>query len=372
MASAAVAISLMSCTTRSGSDQEASVDKEPFGEMPDGTPVDEYTLINKNGIQMKVITYGGIITSLRVPDREGQVEDIVLGYDDLASYLRSSPYFGAIIGRYGNRIAKGKFRLDGKEYQLATNDMGNHLHGGNKGFDKVVWHAEPTEVADGTGLKLTYTSPDMEEGYPGNLDVEVVYELLDDNSLRFEYTATTDKATVINLTNHTYYNLSSMKENILGHELQLNASRYLPVDSTLIPLGIDSVKETPFDFTRPKAIGKDIDVTNTQLTNGKGYDHCWVLDGGEDTLRLAAALYEPKSGRSMKIYTTEPAIQFYSGNFLDGSNVGKNGVPYAYRTGLCLETEHYPDSPNRPDFPNVILRPGERYQTTTVTKFSTQ
>jgi aldose 1-epimerase len=296
---------LFSCSTKSNVENETSIIKEDFGKMPDGTVVDVFTMTNNNGIQVKAITYGGIITSLRIPDRDGKLDDIVLGYDNLDSYVKNNPYFGAIIGRFGNRISKGKFQLEETEYQLATNNIGNHLHGGIKGFDKVVWKGESVEVSDGVGIKFNYTSPDMEEGYPGTLKVEVTYSLLNDNSLRFEYSATTDKKTIVNLTNHSYYNLSGMKEDILSHELKINSSAFLPVDSTLIPTGIDSVKDTPFDFTQPKPIGRDINEENIQLKNGSGYDHCWVLDNAEG-LHFAASLYEPKSGRYMEIFSMEP------------------------------------------------------------------
>lgn len=364
-----IAMAVVSCSTETRVSDKASVTKETFGTMPDGTAVDQFTLVNKNNLEVKVITYGGIITSLKVPDREGKFKDIVLGYDNLESYLKSTPYFGAIIGRYGNRIADGKFKLDDTEYTLAANNGRNHLHGGVKGFDKVVWKGEPISEKDGVGLKLTYTSPDMEEGYPGNLKVTVIYTLTDDNTLTFDYTATTDKKTVVNLTNHSYYNLTGVKEDILNHEVQINATNYLPVDSTLIPTGVEPVAGTPFDFTSAKKIGKEINEDNAQLKNGLGYDHCWVLKEGKDSLNFAASVYEPTSGRVMEIYTTEPAIQFYTGNFLNGSNIGKDSVVYNYRTGLCLETEHYPNSPNQPDFPSVVLNPGEEYHTTTVTRF---
>lgn len=367
-----IAMTVVSCSTETRVNDKASVTKASFGTMPDGTAVDLFTLVNKNNLEVKVITYGGIITAIKVPDREGKFDDIVLGYDNLESYLKSSPYFGAIIGRYGNRIAKGKFKLDDMEYSLATNDGSNHLHGGVKGFDKVVWKGEPVSEKDGVSLKLTYMSSDMEEGYPGNLRVTVIYTLKDDNTLTFDYSATTDKKTVVNLTNHSYYNLTGVKEDILNHEVQINAANYLPVDSTLIPTGVEPVAGTPFDFTSAKKIGREINEDNKQLKNGLGYDHCWVLNEGKDSLNFAASVYEPTSGRVMEIYTTEPAIQFYTGNFLNGSNSGKDNVIYNYRTGFCLETEHYPDSPNQIDFPNVVLNPGEEYHTTTVTKFSTK
>lgn len=363
---------LLACNKEKENETKSSIQKQEFGTMPDGTTIEQYTITNKNGIEMKVITYGGIITSLKIPDRDGNFGDVVLGFDSLDGYLKESPYFGAIIGRYGNRIAKGQFVLDGDTATLAINNIGNHLHGGIKGFDKVVWKAEPVTNENASGLKLSYRSADGEEGYPGNLDVTVTYMLNDDNTLTFEYEATTDKPTVINLTNHSYYNFTGAKENILNHKLAINASRYLPVDSTLIPLEPAPVEGTPFDFRSAKSIGKDINADDIQLKNAKGFDHCWILNESEDSLKFAASLYEPGSGRFMEIYTTEPGIQFYSGNFLDGTIKGKNGVEYDFRTGLCLETEHFPDSPNRPDFPSVVLRPGEIYKTKTVTKFSTK
>jgi aldose 1-epimerase len=356
-----VVILVCSCSPTKTSEKHDPI-RSPYGSMPDGTPVEQFTVVNKNKLEMKVITYGGIITSLSVPDKEGKIEDIVLGFDSLDGYLKGHPYFGATIGRYGNRIAKGKFKLDDKEYTLATNNGPNHLHGGVRGFDKVIWKGEPLTFDNGSGVRLTYSSPDMEEGYPGKLDVTVDYILYDDNTLKFVYKATTDKKTIVNLTNHSYYNLTAMREDILHHELTINASRFLPVDSTLIPLSIQNVEGTPFDFRAPKAVGKDIVAAG-------GYDHCWILDGS-DSLKLAAVLYEPKSGRQMEVFTTEPAIQFYTGNFLNGTHIGKGNKPYGFRSALCLETEHYPDSPNRPEFPSVVLNPGEEYNTTTLTKFS--
>lgn len=358
------------CTAPTKETMQSSMKVSQFGTMPDGTVVEEYTLTNKNGVEMKVITYGGIITSLKTPDKEGKLEDIVLGYDNLESYLKMNPYFGAIIGRYGNRIAKGKFTLDSVEYQLAVNNIGNHLHGGLLGFDKVVWKAKEVKVTDGVAIEFSRVSPDMEEGYPGSLDTKVLYTLGDDNSLRFDYEATTDKPTIVNLTQHTYFNLSAMKEDILGHQLTLFATRYLPVDSTLIPTGeLAPVAGTPFDFTQPKAIGVDIGAAHEQLAIGGGYDHNWVLDSANGNEQLAAKLYHAASGRYMEVYTTEPGIQFYSGNFLDKTVIGKNGVVCDFRTGLCLETQHYPDSPNQPAFPSVELRPGQKYQTSTTYRF---
>lgn len=359
------------CTPGKKEEAKQSITKQPFGALPNGAEVTQFVLTNANGMEMKVITYGGIITSLKVPDKDGNFEDIVLGYDSLQGYLESSPYFGAIIGRYGNRIAKGTFMLDSVEYSLATNNSPNHLHGGVEGFDKVLWNATEINNEEGVGLRLTYTSPDMEEGYPGKLDVTVTYLLGNDSTLTFDYKAKTDKPTIVNLTQHSYFNLSAMEDDILSHVLEINASRFLPVDSTLIPLGeLRPVEGTPFDFTAPKVIGADIASENQQLKYGLGFDHCWVLDKAEDEMGFAASVYEPKSGRFMEIFTTEPGIQFYSGNFLDGSITGKGGKVYEQRMGLCLETQHYPDSPNQPDFPSVILTPGEEYHTVTKTKFS--
>jgi len=351
---------------------EMSIQKKPFGTTKDGVDVDLYTLTNANGMSADITNYGGIIVRFYAPDRHGKLADVVLGYDQLADYIKDTPYFGALIGRYGNRIAKGRFTLDGVEYKLAPNNMGTHLHGGLKGFDKVVWDATPFQGNDAVGLKLTYLSRDGEEGYPGNLQCTVRYSLTNDNALKIEYQATTDKATPVNLTNHSYFNLAGQGSgDILGHELMLNADRFLPVDSTLIPTGkLEPVKGTPMDFTKPTAIGARVNENFEQLKLGKGYDHCWVLNKKDAEMSLAARVYEPKTGRVMEVLTTEPAIQFYCGNFLDGSNVGKGGKVYKFRYGFCLETEHYPDSPNHPQFPSTILRPGETYRTTTVYRFS--
>jgi aldose 1-epimerase len=348
----------------------AKMASRSFGEMPDGKPVTLYTLTNRNGVEMTVMNYGGIIVSLKVPDKNGKLDDIVLGYDSLAGYIRSNPYFGSLIGRYGNRIAKGKFSLDGVTYTLAVNNIGNHLHGGLKGFDKVYWDIVPV---DSSSLRLTYISPDGEEGYPGKLTAEVTYTLTDDNELKIDYKATTDKKTVVNLTQHTYFNLTGdPAQTILDHELVIDSDSLLPVDKTLIPTGkLQPVANTPFDFTSRTAIGKRINDNDPQLQIGNGYDHCWVLKKGDGkTLRKVAELFEPKSGRSLEVHTTEPGIQFYSGNFLDGTLTGKNGVVYQQRSGLCLETQHYPDSPNQPSFPSVVLNPGEEYHTQTVYRFN--
>ena len=348
------------------------IQKEIFGKTQQGVQVDLYTLTNANGVVAKITNYGAIVVSLEVPDRKGKMADVVLGYDTLAEYIKDTPYFGAIVGRYGNRIAKGKFTLDGVEYKLATNNGENHLHGGIVGFDKVVWDAEPIKQADAVGLKLTYLSKDGEEGYPGNLTSTVCYYLTNDNELKIEYKATTDKATPINLTHHSYFNLAGQGTcDILAHQLMINADRFTPVDATLIPTGeLRAVKGTTFDFTKPTPIGDRIDQDDEQLKFGKGYDHNFVLNSSDGSLALAARVTEPTSGRIMEVYTTEPGIQFYSGNFLDGSNVGKGGKVYKHRYGFCLETQHFPDSPNKPDFPSVTLKPGEKYTCTTVYKFS--
>ncbi len=351
-----------------------SVVKTSFGNLPDGQPVSLYILSNNNGMTVGIMNYGGAIVSWTAPDRNGKYQDITLGCDSVGGYVKGVPYFGAIVGRYGNRIAKGKFSLDGKTYTLAVNNIGNHLHGGIKGFDKVLWTAMPA-AGDEPSLRLTYTSKDGEEGYPGNLAVEVVYTLQKDNSLKIDYKATTDKKTVVNLTNHAYFNLSGNGDNtILDHELVLNADKFLPVDKTLIPTGeLKPVTGTPFDFTKNAKIGTRInDTTNIQIQYGGGYDHAWVLTDTSKTLKLAATVTEPTSGRVMEVLTTEPAIQFYTGNFLNGEVVGKGGTAYKRRSGLCLETEHYPDSPNKTKFPSTVLKPGEVYQTTTVYKFSTR
>ncbi|HVP90313.1 MAG TPA: aldose epimerase family protein [Terriglobales bacterium] len=345
-----------------------SVTKEPFGKLPDGAPVDVYTLANKNGLEARVMTYGAILVSLRLPDRSGRFDDVVLGFDGLAGYLAGHPYFGAVIGRYGNRIAKGKFTLGGATYTLAQNNNGNSLHGGLKGFDKVVWKAEPVPAFDAVGVRLTYLSKDGEEGFPGNLAVAVVYALTNADELRISYEATTDKATPVNLTNHAYWNLAGQgKGDILGHVLELEADRFTAVDSAanLIPTGeVADVNGTPLDFTAPHAIGERIGRVEG------GYDHNFVLRSSGGKMALAARVWDPASGRVLEISTDQPGIQFYSGNFLDGTVKGKGGVAYGKHFGFCLETQHFPDSPNHPNFPSAILEPGKKYATTTVHKFS--
>jgi len=367
---------LAGCAT-TGPDQRTTVPgKGPvtvsmsvFGTLPDGTVVTRYTLRNTHGMTARIITYGATLTELLVPDRNGTPGDVVLGFDDLAGYLARSPYFGAIVGRVANRIAKGRFTLDGVEYRLATNNGPNFLHGGLKGFDKVVWTAETATVKDGAAVRLTYVSRDGEEGFPGTLTVRVVYTLTDDNVLRLDYAATTDKATPVNLSNHTYWNLRGQGD-ILGHVLWMNADRYTPVDETLIPTGtLASVRGTPMDFTQPTAVGARIDqVPGTPV----GYDHNFVLRGDSGTLRLALRLSEPTTGRVMEMWTTEPGIQFYSGNFLDGTILGKRGIAYPFHGAIVLEAQHFPDSVHQPAFPSIILRPGETYTQTTLYRFTAQ
>lgn len=355
--------------TMSTADTTSSVVQVPYGKLKDGREVTLYTLTNKNGIEVGVINYGGIITTILTPDRNGKKEDIVLGLDSLKHYEEANPFFGCLVGRYGNRIAKGSFKLDGQTYTLAKNNGENHLHGGPRGFDKAFWNIEVVSKADNPSLKLTYLSDDMEEGYPGTLDVEVIYTLTENNELKIDYKATTDKKTIINLTNHTYFNLTGgSKRDVLEHELSIAADRFVPINTTFIPTGeLKSVEGTPFDFRTPTAIGARIDANDTQTKNGLGYDHCWVFNNPGDTNPMATA-YEPTSGRVLEMTTTEPGVQFYSGNFLSGSAKGK-GVTYNKRFGFCLETEHFPDSPNQPSFPSVVLSPGETYQTTTTYKF---
>lgn len=328
-----------------------------------------FTLKNDHGVTVQAITYGGIITSITTPDRNGVTSDIVLGFDSIDGYLKEHPYFGAIIGRYGNRIAKGRFALDGQTYKLATNNGANHLHGGVRGFDKHVWAGAP--LAGKNGVAFTRTSPDGEEGYPGNLTVRVTYELTDHNQLVAQYKATTDKATPVNLTQHSYFNLAGAGSgDILNQTLMINADRFTPVDGTLIPTGeIADVEGTPFDFRQPTSVGARIAQPHPQLTHGQGYDHNWVLNRRGEGLQLAAIATDPVSGRTLEITTTEPGIQFYAGNFLDGTLKGKGGHVYQRRAGFCLETQHYPDSPNQPNFPTTVLQPGQEYKTSTVFTF---
>ena len=347
---------------------KAAVTKKDFGKTADGQPVELYTLTNGNGMKVDIMTYGGTLMTLTAPDRSGKFGDVILGMDDVASYQKGTAYFGALIGRYGNRIGKAQFVLDGKTYKLPANDNGNTLHGGTKGFDKRIWAAKP---GNGAELELTYVSKDGEEGFPGTLTAKVVYSLTEKNELKIDYTATTDKNTVVNLTNHAYFNLAGPGEGtILNHDVTINGDRFTPVDSGLIPTGeLRAVKGTPFDFTKATAIGSRIDQNDEQLKFGKGYDHNWVLNKGAGGLTKAADVYEPKTGRVMEVWTTEPALQFYTGNFLDGSLKGK-GKTFAHRGAFCMETQHYPDSPNKPSFPSTTLKPGQTYKTTTIYRFS--
>ena len=347
----------------------------PFGSTPDGRPVELFTLASDRGIEVQFTSYGARITALKTLDRSGRADDIVLGFDSLEAYLSDTSYFGAVVGRYGNRIARGSFTLDGVTYALAVNNGPNSLHGGIHGFDKAVWNAEQFQSSDGTGVRFEYTSPDMEEGYPGNLDARVSYTLTDDDRLIVDYAATTDRATPVNLTQHTYWNLSgSARRDILDHELTIKANSITPVDATLIPTGdIVSVAGTPFDFRTPATIGSRVnDRDNIQIRHGGGYDHNFVLNrdrAAGDSLIHAAHVAETSTGRTLDILTTEPGLQFYSGNFLDGSVSGKNGRVYHHRYGMALETQHYPDSPNQPQFPSTILRPGRKYESRTVFRF---
>jgi aldose 1-epimerase len=345
------------------------ITKQPFGSTTDGTPVDLYTLTNDHGIVVKITNYGGIITHVQAPDRSGKPGDVVLGFDTLAEYVEKNPFFGALCGRYANRIAGGKFTLNGVTYPLLQNNGKNHLHGGQQGFDKVVWQAKAIRTPSAVGVKLTYLSVDGEEGYPGNLNVTVTYTLSNQNALKIAYAAITDKPTILNLTNHSYFNLAG-RGDVLGHELQLNADRFTPVDATLIPIGeLRSVAGTPMDFRQPTAIGARIEQDDEQIKLGLGYDHNWVINGTPGTLRLAAIVREPASGRRLEVHTTQPGVQFYTGNFLTGVQ-GKGGLLHHKRTGFCLETQHFPDSPNQPSYPTTVLNPGETFAETTVFTFA--
>lgn len=366
----AATLALASCSTPQKNSPQIS--RQPFGSTPDGTAVELYTLRNSKGVEARISNYGGLVISLKVPDRTGAMGDVTLGYDTLAGYLKETPYFGALIGRYGNRIANGKFTLDGRQYTLATNNGPNALHGGLKGFDKVVWEPKVIVTPQGPALQLRYLSRDGEEGYPGNLDVTAIYSLTEDNGLKVEFTATTDKATVVNLTHHSYFNLAGSGD-ILGHVVKILSDKFTPVDSTLIPTGeLQPVAGTPFDFRTPTAIGARIGQNDEQLKFGGGYDHNWVINKPAGELALMAEVYEPKTGRVMEVLSTEPGLQFYSGNFLDGTITGKYGQVYAHRTGFCMEPQHFPDSPNKPSFPSVVLRPGQVYRNTIVYRFSTR
>lgn len=351
------------------------ITQESFGVSAEGAAVTRYTLRNSSGLEAAIITYGGVLTALRVPDRSGALADVVLGYETLEPYEdrgTSFPYFGALVGRYANRIAGGRFELDGVSYQLARNNGPNHLHGGPRGFHHVVWSARDVSAGDGPSLELTYLSPDGEEGYPGNLTVTVSYTLSERNELRIDYQATTDRATVINLTNHSYFNLAGHGD-ILSHELELNAAHFLPIDATLIPQGeLCPVAGTPMDFRAPTPVGRHIAADDEQIRHGQGYDHTWVFDKPADTLERVGQLYDPGSGRAMELLTTQPSVQLYSGSQLDGSLTGKGGRRYERFAGLCLETQHLPDSPNQPQFPSTVLRPDQRYRQTTIYRFATR
>jgi aldose 1-epimerase len=351
-----------------------AVTRQPFGTLPDGTPVEIFTLTNASGVEVRAMTYGAIIVSLRTPDRSGRLGDIVLGFDTLQGYAKNDPHFGGVVGRYANRIANGRFTLDGHTYQLATNDGSNHLHGGAKGFDRVAWRGEPIESPQGVGVVLSRTSPDGEESYPGSLAVRVTYTLTDANELRVDYEATTDKPTVVNLSQHSYFNLAGEGSgDVLDHVVQINADRYTPVDATLIPTGeLASLDGTPLDFRTPTPIGRRIDADNEQVKLGRGYDHNWVLNREGGGLALAARVVGPKSGRTLEVSTDQPGVQFYTGNFLDGTVTGKGGHVYNHRNGFCLETQHFPDSPNHGNFPSTVLRPGETFRSTTVFKFGVE
>ena len=343
--------------------------KRNFGKTSDGQPVDLYTMKNAGGAEVAIMNYGGIVVSLKVPDRAGTIADVVFGFDTFEPYLSPPPYFGAIVGRYGNRIARGRFKLNGVEYKLAVNNGENALHGGIRGFDKQLWAVRDR----GDSLELSYLSKDGEEGYPGNLATTVIYSWNDANELKIEYSATTDKDTVVNLTNHSYFNLAGAGEgDILGHVVMIDADRFTPVDAGLIPTGeLKPVEGTPFDFRKPTPIGARIDAPDQQLKFGKGYDHNFVLNHPSPTPALAARVTEPKTGRALEVLTTEPGLQFYTGNFLDGTIKGKGGKTYVHRGAFCMETQHFPDSPNQPNFPSTVLKPGQKYQTTTIYRFTT-
>ena len=361
---------LMICFSEESSKQNTGdsrlfIDREKFGQTNEGVSVDLFTLTNDNGLTVKITNYGGIVTSMLVPDKMGNYEDVVLGFDNLQNYLDGHPYFGSLIGRYANRIAKGMFELKGVLYYLAANNGENHLHGGNRGFDKVVWDSEPFVEENEVGLNLSYLSKDMEEGYPGNLNVKVTYRLTNENQLIIDYFAVTDKACPVNLTHHSYFNLTAGKENILNHKVMINANSYVGIDNNLIPTGqIRDLIGTEMDFTLPKIIGSRIDMVDG------GYDHCYIINKNPDDMSLIARVHEETSGRIMEVYSTEPGVQFYSGNFLDGSIKGKNGIVYDKHFGFCLETQHFPDSPNQKDFPSTILYPGESYTYSTIYEFS--
>ncbi len=366
----AMLLLLFACKPATKDHAPMQYQQEDFGSTPAGQTIEKYTFQNAAGMKVSILTYGAIVQSIQTPDRQGNLAEISLGFDDLEGYLGIHPYFGAVVGRYGNRIANGRFSLDEIEYRLAVNNGANHLHGGLKGFDKQVWSVQSVEDDH---IRLRYISVDGEEGYPGKLTVDLTYTLTPDNALQIDYQATTDQSTVVNLTNHTYFNLKDGGRSPVGsHELQILADRFTPVDETLIPLGeLRAVEGTPFDFRTAKPIGQDINVDSGQVRIGGGYDHNFVLNNATGDLSLAARVYEPETGRTMEVLTREPGVQFYTGNFLDGTVVGKGGA-YQHRTAFCLETQHFPDSPNQPQFPSVVLKPGETYATTTVYRFGTR
>ncbi len=368
----ASSLALLSCSSEKRSSAR-TFDSRSFGSLPSGESVELFTLRNPSGMEASITNYGARLVSLKVPDRNGNFADVVLGFDSLDGYLKPNPYFGAVVGRYGNRIAHARFVLDGATYTLAKNDGDNTLHGGLKGFDKVLWTARDASANGVPAVQLTYLSKDGEEGFPGNLNVTVTYTLTPDNALHIDYAATTDKDTVLNITNHSYFNLAGQGSGlILGHVLTLNASRFTPVDAGLIPTGeLRPVDGTPLDFRKPTPIGERIDSTDPQIVLGKGYDHNFVIDRSAPGVALAARVLDPASGRVMEVSTDQPGVQFYTGNFLDGSVTGKDGKSYPRRSALCLETQHFPDSPNQPSFPPVVLHPGDHFQSTTVFHFST-
>ncbi|AMY08008.1 Aldose 1-epimerase precursor [Luteitalea pratensis] len=366
--------SASSSTQAPAPSRTAAMTRSSFGTLPGGQAVEAFTMTNAHGMEVKAITLGGIITSLKVPDKAGQLGDVVLGFDTLEGYLGKSPFFGTIVGRYGNRIGKGTFTIDGTKYTLPINNGENHLHGGPQGFDKANWKAEPFERGDSVGVVFTHTSPDGDMGYPGTVQAKVTYTLTNDNTLRIDYEATTDKATPINLTQHTYFNLAGAGNgDVLGHQLQIAADRYTPVDKGLIPTGeLATVEGTPFDFRTATAIGARISADHPQIAIGGGYDHNMVFARTGTSLERVARVYEPTTGRTLDVATTQPGTQFYTGNFLDGTITGKGGKVYPKRSGFCLETQHFPDSPNKPQFPSAILRPGQTYRQSTAFTFGTR
>jgi aldose 1-epimerase len=372
MAAVLVAFAAIMAMLHRSAEADSKMEKKEFGKLQDGQSADLYTLTNSHGLEATITNYGATLVSLKVPDKNGKAGDVVLGYDSLSGYESGKAFFGATVGRYGNRIAHATFKLDGKTYTLPKNDGDNHLHGV---FNKVMWAAKDVSTAAGQALEVSYLSKDGEDGYPGNLSVKIVFTVpAGENAFKIDYTATTDKATVVNLTHHSYFNLAGQGNgNILQHQLLMHASKFTPVDATLIPTGeLRPVSKTPFDFTKATAIGARINQDDEQLKFGKGYDHNWVLDRKGAGVIAVAEVYEPQSGRVMSVLTSEPGLQFYSGNFLDGTITGKQGKTYGHRAALCLETQHYPDSPNHPDFPSTELKPGQRYHTTTIYKFTTR